>query len=418
MSVDRFIRSRRTRPDVCEVDTLTAVQRVQVSRGRHRRRDERYQHGSEVRADVKQFLTDMRTGAHDGGPCAAVGELPETLGRDQLIPPGRRHCEVVPGFETRVRELHRRCRQRGEHAVGTEDGNGEDARSAFGLDRGKHWESATGLNDPNEAKNRGPVQTARTLQKVGPPAVAETVVDGLTNEIEKLSQADRAAIAAYAARATWPSGFMVYESASRADGVFVVVRGCIVLRNRVKAGRGFVPAMAGSGETFGSEGLAYHGRYATDARADGETETLHLSSAAFRAYVREQPQHALVLFGQIMRERATLLHRMRELATLGVEQRLILALLRMARSRTYTSDSGQLVLGTTQYRLLCEMVGATRESVSLVLGRLAREGLVSRDGVRYIIAPPAALEQRIDRAPDQERSLALSHADADEHADL
>jgi CRP-like cAMP-binding protein len=109
---------------------------------------------------------------------------------------------------------------------------------------------------------------------------------------------------------------------------------------------------------------------------------------------------------------------MRELATLGVEQRLILALLRMARSRTYTSDSGQLVLGTTQYRLLCEMVGATRESVSLVLGRLAREGLVSRDGVRYIIAPPAALEQRIDRAPDQERSLALSHADADEHADL
>src|SRR5688572_33160919 len=65
-------------------------------------------------------------------------------------------------------------------------------------------------------------------KKLTAPAVAETVVDGLTNENEKLSQADRAAIAAYAARATWPSGFMVYESASRADGVFVVLRGCIV----------------------------------------------------------------------------------------------------------------------------------------------------------------------------------------------
>ena len=237
-------------------------------------------------------------------------------------------------------------------------------------------------------------------------------MDGLNNDIEKLSQADRAAIAAYAARATWPAGFMVYESAGRADGVFVVLRGCIVLRNRVKAGRGFVPAMAGGGETFGSEGLARQGRYATDARADGETETLHLSSAAFRAYVREQPQHAIALVGQIMRERAILLQRMRELATLGVEQRLILALLRMSRSRAYASDSGQVILGTSQYRLLCEMVGATRESVSLVLGRLAREGLVSRDGVRYVISPPSALEQRLDSAsPDQDRSLAFTHAD-------
>ena len=270
----------------------------------------------------------------------------------------------------------------------------------------------------NRSEFLSAVQTARTLQKRAPPAVAETVVDGLSNDIEKLSQADRAAIAAYAARATWPSGFMVYESAGRADGVFVVLRGCIVLRNRVKAGRGFVPAMAGGGETFGSEGLARNARYATDARADGETETLHLSSAAFRAYVREQPQQALALFGQIMRERATLLHRMRELATLGVEQRLILALLRMARSRAYTSDSGQVVLGTSQYRLLCEMVGATRESVSLVLGRLAREGLVSRDGVRYIIAPPAALEQRLEGQTEQERSLALTHGEEDERADM
>jgi CRP-like cAMP-binding protein len=176
--------------------------------------------------------------------------------------------------------------------------------------------------------------------------------------------------------------------------------------------------MAGTGETFGSEGLARRALYATDARADGEAETLHLSSAAFRAYVREQPQAALSLVGQVMFERGTLLHRMRELATLGVEQRLILALLRMSRSRAYTADGGQVVLGTTQYRLLCEMVGATRESVSLVLGRLGREGLVTRDGVRYIIAPPTALERRLDGPPaDRERALAISGGDATANGD-
>jgi CRP-like cAMP-binding protein len=243
-------------------------------------------------------------------------------------------------------------------------------------------------------------------------------VDVFSDEIERLSPDDRAAIASYAARATWPSGFVVYESGSRADGVFIVLGGCIVLRNRVKAGRGFVSAMAGAGETFGSEGLARRGRYATDARADGETETLHLSSAGFRAFMREQPQHATTLVGQIMLERATLLQRMRELATLGVEQRLILSLLRLARSRAYTTESGHVTLGTTQYRLLCEMVGATRESVSLVLGRLAREGLVTRDGARYIIAPALALERRLDLpATDRERSLTLS-ASEEQHAEM
>ena len=60
--------------------------------------------------------------------------------------------------------------------------------------------------------------------------------------------------------------------------MFVVTRGRIVLRSRVRAGRGFVPWIATPGETFGSEGLSQNARYATDARADEESETLFLSS--------------------------------------------------------------------------------------------------------------------------------------------
>ena len=44
-------------------------------------------------------------------------------------------------------------------------------------------------------------------------------------------------------------------------------------------------------------------RYATDARADEESETLFLSTARFRAFVREQPQHSLALINQLMAER-------------------------------------------------------------------------------------------------------------------
>lgn len=212
----------------------------------------------------------------------------------------------------------------------------------------------------------------------------------------RLSKADRDALTPFAARASWPAGFAIYQRGASADGVFIVTRGRIVLRSRVRAGRGFVPWIATPGETFGSEGLSQGARYATDARADDESETLFLSSTRFRALLREQPQQSLGLINQLMTERATLLDKLRELTTLSVEQRLIATLVRMSGSDTFTREDGRIVLCTNRYRLLCELVGATRESVSLVLGRLTGEGLVERKGTSLVIAPPSQLVERLD----------------------
>jgi CRP-like cAMP-binding protein len=213
----------------------------------------------------------------------------------------------------------------------------------------------------------------------------------------RLTQSEIEAAANYAAKASWPQGFTLYQRGSAADGVFIVLRGRIVLRSRVKAGRGFVPVVATRGETFGTEGLARASAYVTDARADEPSETLHLSGAQFRAFVREQPQQALSLVGQVMAEHAHLLEKLRELATLSVEQRLVSTLLRMAHQHTFAADDGRITLDAPQYRLLCEMVGATRESVSLVLARLAGDGLAERKGASYVIAPAAELVERLGR---------------------
>jgi CRP/FNR family transcriptional regulator len=229
--------------------------------------------------------------------------------------------------------------------------------------------------------------------------------------VARLSETERIALQGYAARAAWPSGFQIYERGGTADGVFIVVRGRVVLRSRVRAGRGFVPWVATPGETFGAEGLSANGHYATDARADEETETLHLSGARFRAFVREQPQHALALVSQVMCERAGLLDRLRELTTLSVEQRLVSTLLRLANSEGFSAADGSLVLDASRYRLLCEMVGATRESVSLVLAKLVGEGLATRDGTVVTVEPPARLATKLDQTwLDSEMMLHLSGA--------
>jgi len=233
--------------------------------------------------------------------------------------------------------------------------------------------------------------------------VGDTNVTGLA----RLTEADREVLATYAARAAWPAGFAIYQRSAAADGVFVVTRGRIVLRSRVRAGRSFVPWIATPGETFGSEGLSPTGKYTTDARADEESETLFLSSARFRAFVREQPQQALILVHQLMSERSALLEKLRELTTLSVEQRLIATLLRMAENNTFTREDGRIVLCANRYRLLCEVVGATRESVSLVLSRLTAEGLVERKGTNLIIAPAIALAERLD-LPGSETEISMA----------
>lgn len=223
--------------------------------------------------------------------------------------------------------------------------------------------------------------------------------DGSILEAARLSLAEQVAIAAYAARASWPAGFAIFQRGTPADGVFLVTRGRIILRSRVRAGRGFVPWIATPGESFGSEGLVPGSRYATDARADVESETLFLSASRFRALLREQPATALSLIVQLTAERTLLLDKLRELTTLSVEQRLLTTLLRMAGNGTFTRDDGCIVLDSAHYRLLCELVGATRESVSLVLARLTGDGLVERQGSTLIVAPAERLLQRLDLPP-------------------
>jgi CRP-like cAMP-binding protein len=215
--------------------------------------------------------------------------------------------------------------------------------------------------------------------------------------IQRLSPDVRAALAAYGAKAAWPAGFGIYQRGTPADGVFVVLSGRIVLRSRVKAGRGFVPSLATEGVTFGAEGLEIAGRYATDARAEEASETLHLSGARFRSFIREQPLHAQQLVGQIMAERTQLLDKLHELATLSVEERLIASMLRLA-DQSRLADGAPLQLGPGDYRLLCELVGATRESVSLVFNRLVAAGLVDREGTTYTVADVQALGARLGSA--------------------
>lgn len=203
----------------------------------------------------------------------------------------------------------------------------------------------------------------------------------------RLTPEEMEPIGAYGARATWPTGFQLYQRGAAADGVFIVLDGHVVLRNKIKVGRGFVPVIATTGQTFGSEGLAPDSHYVTDASASEETRTMFLSGAQFRALVRERPAQIIPLLSQIMSERASLLEKLHELAALNVDQRLISTLTHLSSDLSFTAPDGRLKLENIHHRLLCEMVGATRESIALALSRLVSAGIAERKGMTFLIEP-------------------------------
>ena len=200
-----------------------------------------------------------------------------------------------------------------------------------------------------------------------------------------LTHDDIAVLAAYGAKTTWPTNFQIYQCGGKADGFSVVLRGHVVLRNQMRSGRGFVPAVVTVGESFGIEGLTPEPLYVTDAQSTEDTETLFVTSSKFREFVREKPSQALRLFGQLLGERAQILERLHELASQNVEQRLVAALERLSRDATFLAKDGTLKLEIRHHRLLCEMVGATRESIALALGRLVGSGMARRNGTAFFI---------------------------------
>jgi CRP-like cAMP-binding protein len=225
----------------------------------------------------------------------------------------------------------------------------------------------------------------------------------------RLTTDDVIAIAPYGAKATWPGGFQLYQRGAAADGVFIVLDGHVVLRNKIKVGRGFVPVIATPGQTFGSEGLSPNSNYVTDANASEETRTLYLSGAKFRALVRERPSHTLPLLSQIMSERAFLLEKLHELAALNVDQRLISTLSHLSTDRTFTAPDGRLKLENSHHRLLCEMVGATRESIALALSRLVSAGIAERKGMTFLIEPDS-LATSVGEDVERSTPLAIEKA--------
>ncbi|SIT17407.1 CBS domain-containing protein [Roseivivax lentus] len=96
---------------------------------------------------------------------------------------------------------------------------------------------------------------------------------------------DRAELAATMQVARYAPGDQVYSFGDRLDGLYIVRKGDIEVRDE----HGETVSLLGPRNTFGERGLARDGRAATSALARSETELLVLPAASFRLACQDHP---------------------------------------------------------------------------------------------------------------------------------
>ncbi len=126
-----------------------------------------------------------------------------------------------------------------------------------------------------------------------------------------------------------------------------------------------------------------------------EVEALFFPIAALRGQLAADGALRAAMAAAIVSQHRALEQRLEGLLLQGVEARLCAFLLDAAERWGQPHPDGRLISAPFTHAEIALLIGSTRETVTLVLGRLKREGLCAFDRRRVILCDPAGLAQRL-----------------------
>ena len=200
--------------------------------------------------------------------------------------------------------------------------------------------------------------------------------------------------------ASYRKGQVVFMPLDSADAVFVLHSGKIKLSRIGDDGRELTLAIVEPGETFGEvDVLAEHPRDAVaEVLEDGVIGIV--AKTDFECFLQYQPQCCLNLSKLIGARVTRAEQRIESFVFLDAPERLAYLLLDLVRTVGIPCSDGLGAKISCTHQGLANIIGTTRETVSIVLGQLQEACLVGT-GNRFVRILD---EQRLDDLPDAVRT--------------
>lgn len=189
-------------------------------------------------------------------------------------------------------------------------------------------------------------------------------------------------IAALFIEGTYERGRLIVSSGEAAEEFFLIQHGVIRVYRLNEAGEQVVLALLSSGDFFGEMGLFTDSFRTAWVEAITDARLYIMRKVDFRNLLLDFPQISWKMLGTLSRRLAKTDEHLENMVFLNVEERLLKALRMLAKEfgwkqgHTWMLSRGSVPNLT--HRLLAEMAGTSRESVTRALIRLEEKGLVIR----------------------------------------
>lgn len=191
--------------------------------------------------------------------------------------------------------------------------------------------------------------------------------------------------------ATCEAGEYIFFEGDPARRLYVVQAGEVKLIKHSESGQDVILQVFGPGEVFGGIAFLVGERYPASVQAQTDAKVLSIAGDHFRYIVNRYPEVALTIIRVLASRLQDTQEQVRQLVAERVERRLARMLLRLADQVGVPVDEGVRIDMPMTRQDLAEMTGTTLETVSRIVSRWHRKGVVKAGREEIVITYPHGL---------------------------
>jgi len=195
-------------------------------------------------------------------------------------------------------------------------------------------------------------------------------------------------LAAIASERPFGRGESIFLEGEEGNGFYVVLSGRVKVFKLSVEGKEQTLHLFGPGEPFGEVALFAGRRFPANAGSLEESRILFFPREAFAGLIRKNPSVAMNLLALLSVRLRRFTALIEDLSLKEVPGRLSAYLLYLSRQEKGGTD---LALDVSKAQL-ASLLGTIPETLSRILGRMSRQGLIESDGRRIRLLDPEGLE--------------------------
>lgn len=190
---------------------------------------------------------------------------------------------------------------------------------------------------------------------------------------------------------TYQAGEHIFFEGDPARQLYVVQTGEVKLIKHSESGQDVILRVFASGDVFGGFAFLVGETYPASVQAQTDVTILSISGEVFRDLVYRYPEVALTVIRVLASRLMDAHEQLRQFVAERVERRLARTLLKLADQVGVQVDEGVRINMPITRQELADMTGTTVETVSRIIGRWRREGILKAGREQITITYPHGL---------------------------